>query len=187
MDALCDRALALAGEDKLDDALDALDEALKLEPQHRRSLQLLIVVLQDMASPLWREQRWIEGAPLLLRSGEVARRLKAVAVEPTEAERGALVAAFYNEACALSRLGETDKALDALELALKEGFLNTATPTGPSPRELFLADPDLDPLRSTARFEQLKASYLAVSAPSPALGASPSPESAPEGSGERHP
>ncbi len=56
--------------------------------------------------------------------------------------------AWYNLACGYSRLGRKDKAFEALSQAVDEGFKN---------REAFDSDPDLAPLRTEARFQEIRA------------------------------
>lgn len=55
-------------------------------------------------------------------------------------------AAYYNMACAHTRLKQTDKAFELLNKAIDEGFTN---------RRTFETDADLAPLRADARFETL--------------------------------
>jgi len=50
---------------------------------------------------------------------------------------------LYNVACLYAKLGETDRAFEALEAALDVGTLH---------REWIERDPDLDPLRDHPRF-----------------------------------
>lgn len=54
--------------------------------------------------------------------------------------------AYYNMACAYTRLKQTDKAFEMLNKAVDEGFKN---------RQTFETDTDLAPLRSDARFQEL--------------------------------
>lgn len=56
--------------------------------------------------------------------------------------------AYYNMACAYTRLKQTDKAFEMLNKAVDEGFVN---------RQTFETDTDLAPLRSDARFQALLA------------------------------
>ena len=57
-----------------------------------------------------------------------------------------LQAVNYNMACAYSQLGKIDDAINSLEAAFVNGFDNFAT---------VRADPDLDPIKSSANFEKL--------------------------------
>ena len=56
--------------------------------------------------------------------------------------------AYYNMACAYTRLKQTDKAFEMLNKAVDEGFVN---------RQTFETDTDLAPLRADARFQTLLA------------------------------
>ncbi|NVM56657.1 MAG: hypothetical protein HWN51_00850 [Desulfobacterales bacterium] len=55
---------------------------------------------------------------------------------------------LYNVACVYSLSGEIEKAIDCLEKALKAGMAH---------KEWIENDPDLDPLRSHPRFQELTA------------------------------
>jgi dienelactone hydrolase len=116
------------------------------------------------------QQRWAEGADLLQRAiaagvehsmihgqlgwaqlhlgrnAEAARsyeRAFALGIPPGRSTRGV---AWYNLACAYARLGETDRALAALEQAFSEGVTE---------RRTYEQDADLAPLRGNARFVAL--------------------------------
>jgi len=54
--------------------------------------------------------------------------------------------AYFNLACGHTRLGQKDKALEALTSAVAEGFIN---------RNAFETDEDLAPLRAEPRFQEL--------------------------------
>ncbi|HEY7547231.1 MAG TPA: tetratricopeptide repeat protein, partial [Blastocatellia bacterium] len=54
--------------------------------------------------------------------------------------------AYFNMACGYTRLGQKDKALDALASAIAEGFTN---------RNTYETDEDLAPLRSEPRFQEM--------------------------------
>lgn len=56
--------------------------------------------------------------------------------------------AWYNLACGYARLGQIDKALDALAGSVQEGFAK---------RDMCDADPDLAPLREHARYREILA------------------------------
>ncbi len=82
------------------------------------------------------------GTALLL--GDRERALdwtaRALAIDPEE------TAVLYNVACTYSQLGETDKALDLLEKAIRNGF---------GYKEWLEHDPDLNPIRDHPRFHTL--------------------------------
>lgn len=61
-----------------------------------------------------------------------------------------LQAANYNMACAYAQLGDIDNSIVSLERAFQNGFDNWAT---------VRADPDLDPIKSSADFEALMEDY----------------------------
>ena len=54
--------------------------------------------------------------------------------------------AYYNLACGYAKLGQKDKALDALTSAVAEGFTQ---------RQTYETDEDLAPLRADGRFQEL--------------------------------
>ncbi|MFN8003649.1 MAG: tetratricopeptide repeat protein [Acidobacteriota bacterium] len=56
--------------------------------------------------------------------------------------------AYFNLACGYTRIGQKDKALDALSNAVTEGFTN---------RNAYETDEDLAPLRTETRFQELLA------------------------------
>lgn len=68
-----------------------------------------------------------------------------IGIEPGAANRGA---AYYNLGCGYALAGQKEKALEALEKAVAEGFTN---------RRDYEADEDLAPLRSDQRFQQILA------------------------------
>jgi tetratricopeptide (TPR) repeat protein len=82
------------------------------------------------------------GAALLL--GDRDRALdwtaRALAIDPEE------TAVLYNTACTYTHLGETDRALDLLENAIRNGF---------GYKEWLEHDPDFDPIRDHPRFQTL--------------------------------
>jgi dienelactone hydrolase len=55
---------------------------------------------------------------------------------------------LYNLACGYARLGQNERALDALSRAVDEGFVDRAT---------LAADPDLQPVRELPRFHEIMA------------------------------
>jgi len=59
---------------------------------------------------------------------------------------GARGVAYYNLACGHAKLGQKEKALDALANAVNEGFNNRST---------YETDPTLEPLRSEPRFKEI--------------------------------
>jgi serine/threonine protein kinase/tetratricopeptide (TPR) repeat protein len=87
---------------------------------------------------------WTMGAAVLAALGEPERAVhwvqRALAVDAEEP------IIEYNAACVYVALGRFDEALSCLSVALREGGLS---------REWVTNDPDLDPLRSDSRFEQL--------------------------------
>ncbi|MFO0959190.1 MAG: tetratricopeptide repeat protein [Isosphaeraceae bacterium] len=144
---------------EVDEAMAALDEQLESDPKDSRAKGLLAQVLQEKAQVATRENRWDLAGPLLLKSAELARQIRHTKGLKIDTE-GLFITATYNEACTYSRLGEVDKALDSLEESLQAGFLDQRVSGGPTTRELLVSDPDLDAIRETDRFQQLKAHYL---------------------------
>lgn len=170
------RAIELAQDGRLDDSIALLEDHVKSEPEDAEAKAVLAQLLQQKAQPASKENRWEIAGPLLLRSAALAREIRSVKGLDLDTE-GLYVTAMYNEACAYSRLGEIDKALDSLEKSLQAGFLDQAVSGGPTTRELLVSDPDLDAIRDTDRFRELKARFLKERPPEP--GASQEPSSSP--------
>ena len=79
------------------------------------------------------------------RGAEVARMLLTLDVELGHDDRIVIATALYNEACNLAIDGEPDRALDALENAIDNGFSDP----------VIFEDLELDPLRGLERFRDL--------------------------------
>ncbi len=158
-EALYTQAVAARRREDLDAAIDLAEKALVEDPELVMCRVRLTEWLQEKGFPLSKSKRWDEAAPLFLRSAKLARTLKGQK-DPFTDIPGILVTSVYNEACAYSMTGEKEKALASLEEALELGFLDREFAQPPSPKELFLSDPDLDSLREEKRFEELRAKYL---------------------------
>jgi hypothetical protein len=159
-DGLLLRARNARRDGQLDRAIDLAGQALELDEKHLQARALLAQLLQDKAMPLAQQKRWDDAKPIFLRSAEVARGLKG-RKDPLTNIPAILATCVYNEACAYSMTREPEKALDSLAEALEHGFLEMSTGPGqPSPRELFITDPDLDRIREEKRFDELKEKYL---------------------------
>lgn len=154
-----DRALQMFREGQIDESIAVLERHLETASDDALAKATLSQFLQVKAQPATKEGRWDLAGPLLLESARLAREVRSVKGLRIDTE-GLYVAATYNEACVHSRAGETDKALDSLEESLRAGFLDQPVSDGPTPRELLVSDPDLDPVRDTDRYRELKGRYL---------------------------
>ena len=111
-------------EEAMRRAMQAIDRHLAIEPGDGRALQLGMV----QAAMLGDAKRCEELAD------------RALAARPNE------FATYYNLACGFAVLGQCDRALDLLDLAVQRGRGNL---------EWIEQDPDLDPLRGNPRFEEI--------------------------------
>jgi adenylate cyclase len=115
----------------------------KVEDARRRSLEAADRTLKNTPDDV--RALYMSGT-LLVRTGEKekgrARLDQAVALRPTD------YAVLYNAACGYAAAGELEAALDLLDRAVG---------TGKGFRAWIEHDPDLDPLRSLPRFEQILA------------------------------
>lgn len=146
-----------------DQAIRELEAYLELDPVNRVALRELAVQYQAQAAEERRNGRRDDASDAYLRSADLIRQLRRAYPELTASERQFAALAFYNEACALTIKGDSAAAIDALEAALDSGFLETPRERGrETPRELLLADPDLDATRAAEpdRFQSLVDRFL---------------------------
>ena len=127
---LCFRALGRMKEarEAFEDCLQTIERHLQLYPDDARAVSL--------------------GAGSLYGLGDHARALewadRALSMAPEEA------AILYNVACAYALLNETDKAIDCLEQAFRQGY---------SHKVWVENDPDFSPIRDHPRFRALLQSF----------------------------
>lgn len=167
-DTLYQQAVQSSRQDRTDAAIDLLEQALRDTPEHHDSLQLLAELLEQKAMPLSLDGRWDLARPLLVRAADLGRRLLRLEDGSDHDHRPLVASLLYNETCAYSRTGEPDRALASLRECLETGFLGLSPRDGPTPRELLLADPDLDAIRSQPEFHALKTQYLPDQSATPA-------------------
>jgi tetratricopeptide (TPR) repeat protein len=163
VDALVLYGRTLQQARRLDEAATMLERAAAARPNDPR-------VLVALGQVRFARQQWTEAVDLLGRGtaggagnsftyGQLAyaqlalnrneeavrsyERAFAMGIPPGPATRGV---AYYNLACAHARLGQKDKAIEALSRAVDEGFADRAG---------MEKDEDLAPLRSDPRFQQL--------------------------------
>jgi non-specific serine/threonine protein kinase/serine/threonine-protein kinase len=130
----------LTREGRYDDAVQLFAETLAIDrrvlgPEHPQTLQNL----QWEAGALSREGQYGEAQVLFREAIQMARKAN---------QRGVLVNALYNFACAAARTGHRDEAFTYLAQAMDSGFTAAAAMS---------ADDDLKPLRGDPRFEDLVA------------------------------
>jgi serine/threonine protein kinase/Tfp pilus assembly protein PilF len=143
---LFERASGLRPEDYqapvlLAQAYDSLGDTENAESWYRRGLQILGERLELNPDDT---RALILGGVSLARLGERDRSLdlanRALAVDPDDS------ALLYNVACVYASLNESERAIEVLERAVDRGF---------GQREWIETDPDLSPLRGTARYEAI--------------------------------
>ena len=123
---LCFRALGRADEarDAFQDCIEKVEDHLQLHPDDVRAVYM--------------------GSGALVGVNETDRALewadRALAMDPEES------AVIYNVACTYALLGQTQRAIDCLQKALRQGFGH---------KEWMEHDPDLESLRDHARFKVL--------------------------------
>jgi tetratricopeptide (TPR) repeat protein len=130
----------------MDSAAKALEEIVNAEPKNRQALFLLAEVLQRQGFNLAHGAEKKKGYELFRQSAQHMKVLRATYPQLNVEENTLLPTALYNEACAEALDGHADKALAALEDAIKSGF---------SEMELMSKDPDLESLRELPRFQAL--------------------------------
>jgi TolB-like protein/Flp pilus assembly protein TadD len=123
---LCFRALDRAEEARaaFRDALQAAERHLQFHPDDVRAVSLGSGALYGLGEHA-RAREWVD---------------RALSMDPEEAPT------LYNVACTYSLLGETDKAIECLERAFRQGFAH---------KEWIDKDPDLSSVRDDPRFRAL--------------------------------
>ena len=105
--------------------LKRAEEALRLHPESSRPAQLGATALAGLGEKKLAKE-WLE---------------RALAIDPDDN------GTRYNAACTLSLIGETEQALDLLEICVEK--------MGPDSRRWMLYDADLDPLHDQPRYKRL--------------------------------
>jgi thiol-disulfide isomerase/thioredoxin len=140
------KAQQAMGHQDLAGAGAALDELLKADPKNRQGLFLLAQVLQRQAMQLSQGGNPKAATDLFLKSAKCMKELRAGYPKLTDNELAFLPMAIYNEACAESLAGHTDKAIAALEDAMDSGFTDL---------EHIKKDTDFDPIRNSPQFQKV--------------------------------
>ncbi len=138
------KGLELAQKNELVAATTLFEHAHKLDPKNRQALFFLAMARQVRAqkTPESKDQN-----AMFLSSAEAARKLLELAGgKPQPAERSIIAQAMYNEACALAKDGQPDKAMASLNESVDAGFGDAKALAG---------DDDLKSLRGRPEFPQL--------------------------------
>jgi thiol-disulfide isomerase/thioredoxin len=139
---LVSQAEKAATNGDLEGEIRLLEQALKVEPDHRKALFMLAEVIQQRAANLVRPRN----SPLYLQSARAIRRLRETYKTLTPQERQVLATLLYNEACTFAIEDQPEKALDSLAESIDAGF---------ALRDKLATDKELDPIRKSPRFEEL--------------------------------
>lgn len=151
------RARLLIAEGRVDEGIRRLQELLDQDESSMSALVLSSVYISeerpDLALGLLKSERGARLSPEthLMLSSQLfhAERFElALAACELGFERFGRPAFAYNAACSQARLGRVEDGLDWLGRALRAGF---------DDREALERDPDLAPLRSDPRFEEIRA------------------------------
>ena len=140
------KALSAARRGDVAAAQSVLEQAVAADPENREALLFLASLIQQQAITASQGGDQKAALPLFLKSAEYAKKLRAAYPKLNPRESSFLAVALYNEACAESLGGHSDKALAALSDAVDAGFNDMAQ---------IEKDTDLDPLRELPEFKTL--------------------------------
>lgn len=129
--------------DHLEDAIELLESALDKDSDNPLALFLGGQAYSRHGVNVAQGNRKAANIPLR-RGAELMRKLAVIKQDLTEGEKEVLAISVYNEACCCAIDGESDKALDFLEEAIKLGFSDV---------DLLAADTDFESVRETERFK----------------------------------
>ncbi len=146
LDELLARATTLAEQEKLDEALGLVEQALTKEPENRQALLMKAALLQFQADGLAAKDR-AASLPLFQKSAEAMRTLAAKYKDLRPQERGFLIQTLYQQARALAHQDKPDAAMATLKEAVEAGL---------DVPEAFEDDEDLDKLADRDDFKALK-------------------------------
>ncbi len=138
------KGLEVAQKNQLVEATGLFEQAHKLDPKNRQALFFLAMARQIRAgqTPEGKDQN-----ALFLGSAEAARKLRDLAGKsPQPQEKGIIAQALYNEACALAKDNQPDKAMASLVESVDAGFADAKTMAG---------DDDLKALKGRPEFSSL--------------------------------
>ena len=139
------QGLEAAQKNDLVSAIGSFELATKLDPKDRQAFFFLTLARQLRAGQM---KEGPEQTAMFLSSAESARKLLAVATDPTPNEKGIAAQALYKEACAHAKGKALDKAMASLTEAVDVGFADDKT---------MAQDDDLAALRSRPEFPKLVA------------------------------
>ena len=141
-DAQVDRAEKDLARIDIEGAMRLLEQALSVQPVHRKGLYLLALACDaraaEMDPPL--------GASYYIRASQLIRKLRDTYKDLSAAEREVTVQCIYEEACTYALDGQSEKALDTLADAVDAGF---------DALEMVARDADLVSIRKLPRFAEL--------------------------------
>jgi len=116
---------------KIDAALAKVEAVVKEKPKDRQALFALTIVTQLKAREIMGEgtdsKKRKASIPAFLKSGEAARKLKAVAKDLNPREEQLVSEALYNAACSLALDGKPEEAVSTLKEAIDAGFTQADT------------------------------------------------------------
>jgi thiol-disulfide isomerase/thioredoxin len=130
---------------KFDEAIAGAEETLKTKPEDRQALATLVLATQTKASRMGEDRKASSG--IYFKSATAARKLRGTFKNLTPPESALTAQALYNEACALAREGQGDRAMASLAEAFDAGFQEVS---------LFETDGDLDSLRARPDFQEFR-------------------------------
>jgi thiol-disulfide isomerase/thioredoxin len=107
---------------KTDDAIAALREAARLEPQNKSLALGLSQLIQQHAGQLAQTGELKRAYPMFVESAEIARKTIGDPKNANANEKKFLANVLYNEACGLAMTGDPAKALNSLREAFEAGF-----------------------------------------------------------------
>ena len=139
----------------LDERIRLLEAAIALSPEALDALLLLVQAAQEKGRVLYFERGNREASrPYFRRSAEAARSLVELGAPLPDRLDQLVAGAFYNAACSCAVMGEPDRAMEFLALALEHGF----------DQPILEIDPELDPIRDRDDYRALMAPRAAARA-----------------------
>lgn len=133
---------------ELDERLRLLEAAITLSPADPDALLLLVQAAQEKARVLYFDRGEREASrSYFRRSAEAARSLVELGIPLTDRVEHLVAGASYNAACSCAVMGEHDRAMEFLALALDHGF----------DQPILEVDPELAPIRDRDDYRALMA------------------------------
>lgn len=132
-------------------ATKAFEQALKLSPDDRQVLLLVVSATQSRALELAQKGKRIEAVEWFLKSADTMRKLQKNFGPLSEREESFLVFALYNEACAEAISGHAERSLSILNEVLDLGWNNL---------EQIDDDDDLKSVRELPNFAEFRESAV---------------------------